>query len=586
MPNLSMGDYTIEIVAHQDDEVRIGDVLNFDVVYWFDPDIIPPGSNPTTTIEWINHKGEVLGDQASLVYQPAEPGWYSIQAAVKLEDVDFDFTVRISEGYTLFVASLIEVDYKFKLSYQNMHHPIIYSNMDIYRFLTYFPKWSSAHNNFYSNASKFLSPQIERISFLVDDLDEIISNNRTISDNVLFGHRKERIKLLTIDVPDYIKTEYGYCINLGKASTISLESIPIGAINKNITHNIDRVSYKIFAGAQNIRLARPSTVYVRMTDYKTGDDQFIVINGINKYGDFITEKVYMETSVPIETINEYLVINRVVGNDDEIILSNYIENDISHSDRTSIEKRIVSKRGIYFVPEFEVYDKTLLIKNADVVSRNEEFKFKLPFEPDNILISSLLDVLLLKDNILYSSKLMLDYYRLSPPGSSVNNNSFIWIDDENAEIGTSVNVTINTDLIKSESFATNIRISILNGETKLYLNQSGALVESPDSWIQLANTGNRIIISVNIDNELPYIFELSENSRQLPYHAMVYQNIVIPIKIDDNVDSIYFHNKELHIKSMDLNTYQVDPIRLGFTTDERFSYLQYEFNNMELIYES
>jgi len=586
MPNLNMGDYTIEIVAHQDDEARWGDTLDFDVVYWVDPDVIPVGSNPVTTIEWINHEGEVLGDQSSLSYKPSDPGWYSIQVAVKIEDVSISFLVGFTEGYTFYLAPLIDTDNKFKLSYQNDNNPMVYSNMDIYRFLTYFPKWSSSYNNFYSNTSKFLSPQMERISFIVDDLDEIISNNRTVNDNILFGHRKERIKLLTIDIPDYIKTEYGYCINLGEASTISLESIPIGAIKKTTTHNINKVSYRVYAGAQNIRLPRPSTMYIKIENNRRADNQFVVLNGIDKYGVFITEKVYVETTVPIETINEYLVINRIVGNDNEIIISNYIEDDISHSDISSIDKRIASKRGIYFVPEFEVYNSTLLIRNADTISKNEEFKFKLPFEPDSILISSLLDVLLLKDNILYSSKLMLDYYEISPPGSSVNNNSFIWIDDENTEVGTLTSVTVNTKLIKSESFATNIRVAIINGDTKLYLNKSGALVESPDTWISLANTGNRIIISINIDNELPYIFELSENTRQLPYHAMIYQNSIIPIKIDNNVDSIYFHNKELHIKNLDLETYKVDPIRLGFTTDDRFSYLQYEFDNMELIYES
>ncbi|RLA16180.1 MAG: hypothetical protein DRQ60_05075 [Gammaproteobacteria bacterium] len=587
MTDLSMDDFTIDIVAYQDDEARIGDTLNFDVNYWIDPDLTPVGATPTTVIEWINHNGDVLGDQTSLTYTPAEPGWYSIQVKVTSEDLAFDYSVVITEGYTFSLLPLVDVDFKFQLPYENDHNLLTYSNMDIYRFLTYFPRWSSAYNNFYSNTSKFISPQLERVSFIIDDLDQIISNNKTINESILFGHRREEIKLLTIEIPKYIKTEYGYCVNMGEHSTASIDSVPIGAIKKTISHNIDKVSYNIFAGAQDIRLTRPSTVYLQIKKKRSSDDErFIVINGVSRYGKFITEKVPVETSVPIETINEYAVINRITGVDDEIILSNYIENDISHSESTSLDKRIASKDGIYFIPEFEIYDSTLIIKNADSFSSLEEFKYNLPFIPDTVLISSLLDVLMLKDNKLYSSKLMLDYYSLFPPGSSVNNNSFIYVDDENAEVGKSVNITINTDLLKSESLATNIKISVLNNNQELYLDSSSTLVPSSDTWIKLANTGNRIVLSINIDNDLPYIFELRENTRQLPYHAMSYQNKIVPISIGDNIDNIYFHNKNLYIQNLDSTTYTVDPVRLGFTTDSRFSYLQYEFEEMELIYES
>ncbi|RLA68392.1 MAG: hypothetical protein DRQ78_00780 [Epsilonproteobacteria bacterium] len=587
-PSVISGSGSIAIIAHQPEEVRVGETLNFDVNYWIDPNSIPSGATPTTTIEWINHNGDVLGDQESISYTPDIPGWYSIQAVVLIEDIAYDFKVILSEGYTFNLLPLDDVDYKFSLSYSNDNNPINYSNMDIHRFLSYFPKWSSSHVNFFSNSSKFLSPQLEPISFMMDGVDSFMANNNTVMENVSFGYRTERIKLLTIDTPKYIRTEHGYCVNLGTVSTASLDGIVINAIEKVPAQKIDKVSYTIFAGEQEIRLITASTLYLKhdIESNTKPDTEYVLINGIDKYGNFITEKVLLNVFVPVETINEFLVVKRITGNSSAVIMSNYIESDITYLDKTLIDKRITDDNGIYFTPQFEVYDTTLLIKNSNKFSKPEEWKFKLPFEPDTVLVTNLLDVLMLKDNRLYSSKLMLDYYELSPPSSSVNNNSFIFVEDENAEVGTSSSITINTELLRSESLATNIQISIENNNIKQYLNKSGALTTEPNTWIPMNSTGNRIVVTINIDNTEPYIMELTDNTRSESYHAMIYQNKITPILIDEDVNSIFFHNKDLHIENIASLSYTAKPIRLGFITDDRYSYIQHEFKEMEFIYEN
>jgi len=582
-PYIYSDNYTVAIIAHQSDSVRIGTELNFDLDYWVDPDQIPIGSNPTTTIEWINYEGDILGDQESISYTPVIPGWYSIQVEVILEDVAFDFYLRFSEGYTFYIEALQPSDNSFKLSYNNNHGTTVYSNMDTYRFLTYFPSWSSSHINFYSKSSKYISPQLERIAHILDNLDTIVTNNK--SNKKVFEYQEEWFKILTIEIPDYIHTEYGYCVNLGDITTASLSGTPISAISKDPTYNINKIRLESLAGFDRIRLPIPSTVYIRSKNALLHEHKFIIINGIDRYGKFITEKIILNSSVAVETINEYLVINRIERSEMDVSISNYLKEDISFNSDNSLLKRIVSRSGIYFIPEFEVYNETLLVKNADRVSRNEEFKFNLPFEPDEILITNLLDVILLKNNILYAAKLMLDYYQLSPPGSSVNHNSFIFVDDENAEVGSTVAVTINTSLLKSESAAEDIKISIMNRDIRLYLHPSGSLVPESDTWIKLNTTGNHITMSINVDNDDPYIFELKDASRTLPYHAMVYQNKIVPIKISEEVGDVYFHNKNIHIEDLASNSYMISPVRLGFVTDDRYSYLQYDFEKMELIYE-
>ncbi|RLA68529.1 MAG: hypothetical protein DRQ78_00135 [Epsilonproteobacteria bacterium] len=582
-PYIYSSSYTIAIIAHQDDEQKIGETLEFDVDYWIDPNSIPVGVTPVARVEWINHLGEVLGTEDHLIYKPDEPGWYSIQAEVIYEDEDDNFYLRLTEGYTFNILPLEGYRYGFILSYDSSYDKINYSNMDLFRFLTYMPSWSLAHKAHYSNTSKFISPQLERVSFVADNIDNIMSNNK--SDIRAFGYQEHIMRILAIETPDYLRTEHGYCVNLGEISTSSLSSISIGAIKKEETYNVDKISMDIFAGEQQIRLPIPSRLYIKIKEERFSQTSDITLHGISKDGVFITERIKLQTYSAIETVNEYLFVSRITGSDMMITLSNYIENDISYIDDTCLDKRIASRDGIYFTPEFEIDNDTLLILNADRISKNEEFKFLLPFVPDTLLISNLLDIIMLKDNHLYTSKLMLDYYNLNSPGSSVNNNSFIWVDDENSAVGESVRITINTELLQSQSLSRNIKISIKNRDVKQYLNQYGLLVEESDTWLSLLNTSNRISISINIENDDPYIFELKEDSRDSSFYAMVYQNKVSKILIDKDVDNIYFYNKKLNIQDTSGNTYTAEPIRLGFVSDDRYCYIQHKFEEIELIYE-
>ncbi|MDB4533412.1 hypothetical protein N9242_00970 [Vicingaceae bacterium] len=576
-------DYRIEILPLQSDTPRIGDSLSFDLDYWVDPNVI--GANtPTESITWTDHGGNVLGTSSTLIYQPPTSGWYSIEVTVVLEDIPNSFEYTISEGYTFNLLALVDLSVSFGFKYEAESTNLIYSNMDMYRFLTYFPKWSSSYINHFSNTSKFISPQLERISGMMNNLDEFLANNNIHNDNTSFEYKKNTIRILTVNTPDNIKTEYGYLVNLGEESTTSINNMNIEVIENNITFNIDKVSIDVFGGKHRIVFKTPSVVYFKSLTFPESKDKRIVVSGISIDGDFITENIILKTSIPVQSINEFLVINRVICEDIEINVSNYIESDISYTDRTLLSKRIVGKNGIYFTPEFIVEDTILLIMNGDEVSKREEFKFELPFIPDTILIDNLLDVFMLKDNIVYTSKLMLDNLNITSPGSSVNNNTYIVVDDENASVGTSTNVSINTEQLKNESNTSHIRISILNQGVKNYLTQSGTLTLLKDTWIEMGKTGNRIIIAMNILNSDDYVLELEENTRVESYHAMIYQNKIIPTIVAKDIDSIFFHNKNLYMQDINTVSYLSTPIRMGFTTEGRYSYLQYDFEKTELIY--
>lgn len=577
-------DYRIDILPQQDDTPRIGDILTYVLDYWIDPDVIPLTATPVTSIEWIDYNGNILGTNSTLTYTPTEPGWCSIQVTVKLEDVSDDFEYIISEGYTFDLKALIPISNTFNLTHLSENTSILYSNMDIYRYLTYFPKWSSSYVNFFSNSSKLISPQLDRISVMMDTLDEILANNNPANENVPFGYKEEWIRILTVNVPDYIKTEYGYLSNLGSVSTASIDNMVIQNIDKKTSHNIQKVSENIFGGKHRITLRTPSTLYIKSLSFPKSKNKKVVLNGVSSDGEFITESVVLDISGSVQTVNKYFIVSRVACEDIEINISNYIEDDISYTDKSLLEKRMVNRDGVYFTPIFSVDGRILLINNGDKVSINEEFKFELPFEVDTILINNLLDVIMLKDNVVYSSKLMLDYRGISSPGSSVNNNSYIVVDDENAEIGSSVNVSINTELLKAQSNASHIKVSILNEGVKEYLLSNGTLTTDKDTWLELGKTGDRIILSVNISNSNTYVFELEENTRKESFYAMIYQNKIIETVIGYDVDNIFFHNSKLYFQETNLDTFLIDPIRMGFISEGRYSYIQHDFNQTELVY--
>ncbi|RKZ92062.1 MAG: hypothetical protein DRQ43_09440 [Gammaproteobacteria bacterium] len=284
-------------------------------------------------------------------------------------------------------------------------------------------------------------------------------------------------------------------------------------------------------------------------------------------------------------MNEYLIITRITGMDSTVTVSNFIKDDISYVDKSILGERICNKEGVYFTPYYELDQNTLLISNSDRFSRNEEFKFYLPMVPDTLIINNLFDLLLLKDGELFSSKLMLNYYKLSAPNSSLNNNSYIYVEDENAAIGTTVKVVINTALLKEDAYDENIQISINNNGDEYFLGKTGLLDGDKDSWIPISTTGDRIVLSINVENKEDYTFSLSGSNRIQEYFAMIYQNELELKKVDQDVLEIFIHNKELVIVNNDLSSYIATPVRLGFITSDNYVYVQNDFDKIRLMYE-
>lgn len=566
------------------DRVGYGLQVDLSMTYSIGPNIIPDGASLVETIEWIDHTGLSLGTTDAISYFPSTEGAQSLEVIVTLSDPLLDFSYTFSQDYSYAVDVLYENIIKFFIPFISEHGILRYSNMDITRTLSYFPKWSSAYKNHFSNSSKILSPIFERVSFHTNDIDEIMASNNTIHKYPSYEYKSKIRKILTINSPDYIATELGHCFNLGENSSMSLDSVQIGAFNRSAADPISIISEEVFSGENKIRLSRPSTVYVKSSQASIQSTEVILIAGIDFRGKHITEEIVLDSALAVESINRYHVILSISGNSNIIEIRNAIEDDISYTDNTLLPKRITNRNGRYFTPLFTVEGKTLGVLNGDSIARNEEYKFLLPFEPDQVVISNLLDVILLKDNKIYSSKMFLDYHDLKQDNSSVNNNEMLWVEDENAVPGTATTLTINTSLLKSEHGSASVRISISNSGNTYYIDSARNVSSIKDSWIDLSKTGDRVSIGLDVQNDDQYIFGLEVSNSAHKFYAMIYQNKLDFSLVDEDVSTIFIHDKKLYFKNIAGDTQTAEPVRLGFTTDGSYSYIQYPFTDMEVIY--
>jgi hypothetical protein len=474
------------------------------------------------------------------------------------------------------------ITYDFTLNSITTLSEYQYSNMDIHRFLSYFPKWSSANKNFYSNASKMLSPLLERVSHSADRYDTYIENNST--DGVHFGFREYEYEIVSTSVPRLIRTEYGVCPYVGEHSSFSLESIPVRAIKEEEAFKFVKEKYTVEFLSSPIVFTYGSHLFIKDSTAALDSASQVILVGIDEDGKRIKETLLLISPTPVETINKFRAIYKVVSSGEiEIMTYLDLENDTSFSNGINLQKRITTRDGTYFDPNFNLEDNVLYILNGNSISRKDEYRFYFNQAPSKYFINNLLDVIHLRGTDLYASKLMLDYYNLGSTNSSTNNNGFIYLEDENTVIGEDLNVVVNMGKVMDEYGPASIRLAIRNGEEVKYLSSNLQLVDDKNTWLQVGNTSRQIIFSIPVTNTDPYIVELKISNRSDPLYAMGYMNNMDEYKISSNVSDIFIYNKDLWKMSTTGEYYKLSPVRLGFTSSVNRLHLFNDFNDLEFL---
>lgn len=576
-------DYKIDIDVTSPSPIRAGDTVNLTAT----PTIThPSGVTPSVTYAWINHLGHDVGGSQSVSYVPTSDGRHYLQVSVEYRDDAEGYLRTVSQDVSLIIKSSEKASYDFGLKYTKALFASAYSNMDIYRTLSGFPAWSSASKNFFSDASKLMSPLAEPISQTLDDFDEFIENNTNHDDVVRYGYRENQYEIISASVPRMINTEYGYCEHIGPHGSRSLESAPIRVLNRQNADTFTRQTVVTASSNEIVPFAVPSVLYVSNENASLQNTIDVRLKGINEDGELIGESFTIYSGVPFETINTYKALYDTQVSA-EVEISTYVDMTKHHSSENGInlQKRLAGVGGNYFDPKIEIDDKSMLVLNGMNIGRADEFKFELNHNPESIFLNNLLDVTYLKDGSVYCGKLMLDYYNLSQVNSSTNINNFINLDYDNTSIGSDVRINIKCDEIKEEFGETMVRVSATNGEDRMYLSSALQLVEEKDTWIDLSKASNYIAFSMEITNDSPYIYELELGNRSESFIAMNYLLPMQTFKVADGVKELFMYNKKLHCENTDGTFSILDPVRLAFTSGINRLYLFNNFNESELIYE-
>lgn len=579
--NTSIGTNTrITIQGHPDQEIPSGAEIPLVSSIVLDTRAIPVGVNAVETIEWTDSNGVILTGP----YFPSD-GWHAIQVRYTYTDAALGFVYTASQDYSFHIIPPEREDHTFTFKYEGQHGAARYCNMDIMKYMTYFPSWSSTYRNFYSNTSKLFSPHFERFNFQIDDLDTFCANNRIDVDKPSYEYRSKISTVLTIRTPKLIDTEFGMCANRGEISSMSIDSIPITDTKLNKHLRIDKMSQQLSPGTNSLSLPSPCFLYIKSSENYLNDQKEIEISGINMYGDFVTESIPLKNSIPVKTLNRFYKVISANAFDGTLIISNYIQNDKSYTDRSLLEKRIAGKQGLFFTPFFEFLGTDLIVYNADGPVNTEEYKFNLPFEPDSMLISNLFDIFLLKDGEIWTSKMYLDYKDIGQINSSTNNNEFICLDEETISVGDVARIRITTDLIRKEHPICNFRFRVEHYDRSYYLASNGTFTQEENTWIDISETGRALEIEYEVTEDGIIKYHLDISTRTGSFTSMSYFNNLDFTKIATGVQSMMVYDDKFIVIDPDEKHYSVEMIRRGFLSDGNRCHVHYPYDNLKLIYE-
>lgn len=549
----------------------------------------PTGTTPTESIAWFIHTGEQIGNSLSTTYTPVTDGWFSAEVVITYEDISAGYARTVSQDVSFFVELSSYVTLDFNLTYRTTPRVGRYSNMDMHRFMSIFPVWSSAYSNFFSNTSKLFSPMVESISQTMDEFDAYAEANKSVVPEIAFGYRGNQYEIITYEIPELIRTEYGHAYHMGPHFRRSIESSQIMAYSTRAGGACDRRELVGTDSGKVAPLRLPSLLYVVASSASVRDPETVVLHGINEHGDEISEELVISSSVPHETMNKFKILLRSESSAPGAIrVYTYLNLSELHSsvNGLGVQKRICDISGGYFEPEYVVDENRVSVLNSYSIGRSDVYRFDAENKIEALFVNGLSDVVYLSDNKVYSAKLMLDFYNIEQPDSSTNINSFIYVSDENTPVGEDVEVTIKCDNIRDEFKGHYVKVCLENRSGRYYLGDNLTLTQDKNTWLNLMNAGNLISFSVPITNSDPYRFILEVDGRAGQFSAMTYTNKLGEVEVLSDISGIFIYNKELWAETTSSEFLIIDPVRLGFTSGTNRIYLPYKFSTVEPVYKN
>lgn len=419
---------------------------------------------------------------------------------------------KLTKSYLKVNVVQSEVVSTYAITYSSNYGLSPTSTTFLKRYTLSMPAWSSAFKNDVSVYSKLIQPLFlitERIyyktnEYLWNNLRSESNNTRRTSfaSPILSLQRKSDNKY----IPKSLIKQKELLNN------VVLEELDYKTIKLIKTNHLESLSFPILLGNNFNNLF-----------IKTSEESVVTIVGLNKYGEKVTESLYINDVALVTGLLKYKKIISVtpITKDITVEVFNHVDCLENNTIRYPYEiAGTVTKSKSIDTPSYLYNDETECLnsyhKENVVLTGDLEDSYKIPEMKgfSKFFVTSQEDLIVLKDSELYVGLLRKTIETPMQLHPSNNNNSFVSVLSEDAHLDNVVEFQINTKDIIEDYGNVSVQIRIISNSGTLYLDSSNNWVK--ETSYKLLDNVNPIYIELNV-SELEYI------SVELVFNSVVYQ---------------------------------------------------------------
>lgn len=419
---------------------------------------------------------------------------------------------KLTKSYIKVNVVQSEVVSTYAITYSSNYGLSPTSTTFLKRYTLSMPAWSSAFKNDVSVYSKLIQPLFlitERIyyktnEYLWNNLRSESNNTRRTSfaSPILYLQRKSDNKYISKSL---IKQKE-------LLNNVVLEELDYKTIKLIKTNHLESLSFPILLGNNFNNLF-----------IKTSEESVVTVVGLNKYGEKVTESLYINDVALVTGLLKYKKIISVtpITKDITVEVFNYVDCLENNTIRYPYEiAGTVTKSKSIDTPSYLYNDETECLnsyhKENIVLTGDLEDSYKIPAMKgfSKFFVTSQEDLVVLKDSELYVGLLRKMIETPMPLHPSNNNNSFVSVLSEDAHLDNVVEFQINTKDIIENYGNVSAQVRIISNSGTLYLDSDNNWVK--ETSYKLLDNVNPIYIELNV-SELEYI------SVELIFNSVVYQ---------------------------------------------------------------
>lgn len=419
----------------------------------------------------------------------------------------------------------------FHLRYEVIKASTRSSNLSLYRYNYFMPKWSTSYLNPISTYSKVFYPSFEYLDNILYKTRSDITRN--ISNTSIYHTRKVKKNILQIIQDNKLLTEVS-SIDSTQVLNISLK-------------NLNNISYTLFKYVSST-ISFPFTnnaitphLYLTVLD----TDSYVKIKGYDFDNRYIEETIkFSSPSYKMSNFKFNIVLG--IDSDSEYEITNHIDG------KDKLQERSLVKFS-FFTDEMKNYSfNTFKWMNNCI----EEYTPKNEYEPIRRYNLDLVDlnpkifldlsgqVLIHSNNTLYTAVLEEPIDSLPLFHESNNNTTVVDIENNSKIKGDSFSFNINIKELLDKEEVDYIYLKLESNGKKYYLDNNFILLEKKEKFF-ITSTNN---IFVDLKFEIDSYYALNVETEENTYTASTYTLTLKTHKVLENITKVFINNNKLYIE--------------------------------------